>query len=296
MNLNRLYIVSAGLICMAACLFMPSGTSASPADSIGIENVNGKKVILHRIEPKETYFSLGRRYHISTRDIMELNKQQPLKVGGTIRIPTGLPYASTVHPSAPSSVVIEQQNTATSSFIEYKVGRGETLYTIAKRFETTVEEIRKENNLSSNNLREGQLLNIPQGRKALPPPPPPTPPVTAQQVVDTSASQETDTSPVPTDRYGLRQINEQGVGVWIDDLNLPDGTMLALHKTAPVGTVIKITNPMTDRTTFAKVVGKYTETQETKDAIIVISKAAASLIGVIDRRFRVTISYGVPHE
>ena len=91
-------------------------------------------------------------------------------------------------------------------------------------------------------------------------------------------------------------MNEQGVGVWIDDLNLPDGTMLALHKTAPVGTVIKITNPMTDRTTFAKVVGRYTETQETRDAIIVISKAAASLIGVIDRRFRVSISYGVPHE
>lgn len=292
MNPNHLHMILAGLICIAACLVLPAETLAAPADSVGIENMDGKKVILHRIEPKETYFSLSRRYRISAKDIIDLNKQQPLKAGHIIKIPTGLPYSSALTPVAAARDTAPQ-NTATSTFIEYKIGRKETLYTIAKRFETTVEEIRKENRLSSDDVKEGQLLTIPQGRKT---PPPPPPPVTVSNVVDTSAARETQTVTVPADRYGLRQMNEQGVGVWIDDLNLPDGTMLALHKTAPVGTVIKITNPMTDRTTFAKVVGRYTETQETRDAIIVISKAAASLIGVIDRRFRVSISYGVPHE
>jgi rare lipoprotein A (peptidoglycan hydrolase) len=72
--------------------------------------------------------------------------------------------------------------------------------------------------------------------------------------------------------------------------------MLALHKTAPVGTIIKITNPMTQRTTYAKVVGKYNDSNDTRDAIIVISKATASLIGIIDKRFLVNISYGMPNR
>jgi hypothetical protein len=53
---------------------------------------------------------------------------------------------------------------------------------------------------------------------------------------------------------------------------------------------------MTQRTTYAKVVGKYNDSNDTRDAIIVISKATASLIGIIDKRFLVNISYGMPNR
>jgi rare lipoprotein A (peptidoglycan hydrolase) len=72
--------------------------------------------------------------------------------------------------------------------------------------------------------------------------------------------------------------------------------MLALHQTAPIGTVVKITNPMTGKSTFAKIVGKFTENESTKDVIIVVTKAAADLIGVLDKRFQATLVYGVPNE
>jgi rare lipoprotein A (peptidoglycan hydrolase) len=72
--------------------------------------------------------------------------------------------------------------------------------------------------------------------------------------------------------------------------------MLALHQTAPIGTVIKITNPMTGKSTFAKVVGKFTQNESSKDAIIVLTKAIANLIGTLDKRFQVTLIYGVPNE
>jgi rare lipoprotein A (peptidoglycan hydrolase) len=72
--------------------------------------------------------------------------------------------------------------------------------------------------------------------------------------------------------------------------------MLALHQTAPIGTVIKITNPMTGKSTFAKVVGKFTQNESSKDAIIVVNKATANLIGALDKRFQVTLIYGVPNE
>ena len=72
--------------------------------------------------------------------------------------------------------------------------------------------------------------------------------------------------------------------------------LVALHRTAPIGTVVKITNPMTDRVTFAKVVGKFTENESTKDVILVVTKATAELLGALDKRFQVTIDYGMPNE
>jgi len=71
---------------------------------------------------------------------------------------------------------------------------------------------------------------------------------------------------------------------------------LILHRTAPVGTVIKITNPMTNRTTFAKVVGRFTENENTKDVIVVMTKNVAESLGALDKRFHVSISYGIPNE
>src|SRR6185312_105754 len=43
---------------------------------------------------------------------------------------------------------------------QYKVSAGETLYSIAKRFNTKVDNIMKQNNLPSNNIQPGQLLTI----------------------------------------------------------------------------------------------------------------------------------------
>jgi hypothetical protein len=69
-----------------------------------------------------------------------------------------------------------------------------------------------------------------------------------------------------------------------------------LHRTAPLGTVLKITNPMTNRTTFAKVVGRFNDNESTKDVLIVMTKNVADALGGLDKRFFVNISYGSPNE
>jgi hypothetical protein len=101
---------------------------------------------------------------------------------------------------------------------------------------------------------------------------------------------------LPVARYGLREVNERGVAIWIEDENLDGTKMLALHQTAPIGTVIKITNPMTGKSTFAKIVGKFTQNESSKDALIVVTKATADLIGARDKRFQAILIYGVPNE
>lgn len=48
----------------------------------------------------------------------------------------------------------------TSNQKTYIVQKGDSLYSIAKKYNTTVNDIKAKNNLTSNTLQIGQILNI----------------------------------------------------------------------------------------------------------------------------------------
>lgn len=266
-----------------------SSIVAAP-DSIGEEVINDEIHIIHRIERKETYYALSRRYKIPVNRIMEVNNKKSLKPGDTVKVPTGRQGISTPTVSATRTPQASQQEQP-KVLTEYKVGKSETLYAISRRFGTTVEAIKKMNDLRSDSLREGTTLKIPNADYREPIPEIPQQPIS----IDTSSAPElTPEQIIAANRYGIREKQEKGIGVWINDLETDGKSNLALHKTAPIGTIIKITNPMTRNVTYAKVVGKFTDTAETKDAIVVLSKSAAAYIGALDRRFLIEIAYGVP--
>lgn len=273
-------------------------------DSVGVENENGKQVILHKVATKENYYSIGRIYSVHPKDIMNKNGSQSLKPGSIIKVPTDRAFQEEIVRSSKQQAVAHS-----AGFIEYKVGSKETLFAIAKRFNTKVDAIKQDNNLSSNALSIGQLLKIRQGSMANPvasaigeqvskkvntiPSVDSLPQNTRKDTTDSAAA---DNVRVNANRYGVTQRTEKGVAVWIDDENLDAHKMLALHRTAPVGTVVRIVNPMTGKSAYAKVVGKFTENETTRDVIIVMTKATSDLLGALDKRFQVTIEYGMPNE
>ena len=55
---------------------------------------------------------------------------------------------------------INQQNNQIPGETTYTVKKGDTLYSIAQKYNTTVENLKKLNNLSNNNLSIGQMLNL----------------------------------------------------------------------------------------------------------------------------------------
>lgn len=398
-----------------------ANANTSTRDSIGVENRNGKKLILHQVVAKDTYYSIGRRYSVVPKDIMTFNDNKFLQIGVVIKVPTNIPFVAEQAPSrvnaAGKTTGNNQSNTSGNSsnevseggLIEHTVQKKENLNMLAEKYGTTVNEIKRVNNLRTINLQIGQLLKIPaknvveeQPQETAGTTKPVNLPVAAQQNVpienrkkeevlvpifpkkqpvapaqtttapptkntpvntttDSSASEEllvhtvasnetiysiattykmtmdqlkaknglntnslsvgqkliirgqypakpthnevetpTDTlnsikNPslrLPASRYGLNQMDEKGTGIWIADPDLDPSKMLVLHRTAPIGTVMKITNPMSNRSTFAKVVGKFTENESTKDVIIVMTKAVADALGALDKRFFCNLTYG----
>jgi LysM repeat protein len=314
-------------ILLLVTILLTSSTAlfaSSLRDSIGVENNNGKKVILHKVDPKDNYYSLGRKYKVSPKAIIAYNNNATMQIGVVIKVPTDRPFLEssyntpqkpqtapvvTVKPQQHSNPPImqqpvqqaaaqPQQTVATTSNVptqDYKVSAGETLYSIAKRFGTTVEDITQINGLTSTTLSPGQVIKVRAGQGSAPAPAPAAP--TAQQnTTSVVAADSANATKFNANHFGLYEKDEKGVATWMDDADLDPNKKLVLHRTAPIGTVIKITNPMTNLTTYAKVVGRFTDNQANKDVIIVVTKNVADSLGALDKRFHVNISYGSPNE
>ncbi|NHA04276.1 LysM peptidoglycan-binding domain-containing protein [Mucilaginibacter sp. HC2] len=333
------------LLVIAPLLTLSISIFANPVvDSIGVENLNGKKVVLHKLDPKDNYYSIGRRYNVSPKAIMQFNNNAPLKIGGIVKVPTEQSFTQTAtttpppvqqtkpqvqqtvqqpkpqvqqpvaqqpKPQAQQPVVQQQAPAAVTTTTppadttpakplnmdnvqQYKVSAGETLYSIAKRFGTSVDDITKLNGLTSSTLTPNQVIKVRSGM------PPEERPVAKQDAVVTTqdstvAAIDSAGNKLKANRFGLYEKNETGVATWIDDTSLDPKKELVLHRTAPIGTVIKITNPMNNHTTYAKVVGRFTDSEATKDVLIVMTKNTADALGALDKRIHVNISYGSPN-
>jgi LysM repeat protein len=323
-------------IIVFVALFVSSATSVfanTLRDSIGVENKDGKKVIIHKLDPKDNYYSLGRKYKVSPKAIIEFNNNAKMTIGAIIKVPTDRPFLESsantpapvvvpqtkvpavmppakqqVPPVVKQPVAVQQpvqqpavtpQNNAPTQ--DYKVSAGETLYSIAKRFGTTVDDITAINGLTSTTLTPGQIIKVHAGQQAAPvvvQVPAATTPVVAKPDATNvvQASDSTNANKFNANKFGLYEKDESGVATFMDDASLDPNKKLVLHRTAPIGTVIKITNPMTNLTTYAKVVGRFTDNQSTKDVLIVVTKNVADSLGALDKRFHVAISYGSPNE
>ncbi len=95
------------------------------------------------VQSGDTLYSIAQKYNTTIDDLMKLNNltTSVLSLGQRLKIPAS------------------QQPT---SGIDYVVKSGDSLYSIAQKYNTTVNEIKALNNLSTNLLNIGQTLKIPQ--------------------------------------------------------------------------------------------------------------------------------------
>ncbi|MDO7744893.1 MAG: LysM peptidoglycan-binding domain-containing protein, partial [Pedobacter sp.] len=152
-------------ILLIFALFLSLSVKADGArDSIGVENLNGKKLILHKIVAKDTYYSISRRYNVSPKEIMTFNDNKYLQIGVIVKVPTqeaftvGTPVkTAATSASNPTPAVTSSDG---STIIEHAVQRKENLNMLAEKYGTTVNDIKSLNNLKTINLQIGQVLKI----------------------------------------------------------------------------------------------------------------------------------------
>ena len=105
------------------------------------ETIPGNDLI-YTIKKGDNLYSIARNYNISLEELINFNQQGStlLHIGEQLLIPI---------------------NNQTNNNIQYVIKPGDTLYNIAKRYNTNVDEIKKINNLNSNMLKIGETILIP---------------------------------------------------------------------------------------------------------------------------------------
>lgn len=133
---------------MIKLLFVFLSWAPSDSDSLRLETIDGKQYIIHQVEAKETLYAISRRYNVPVTVILASNPSSDggISVGKLLRVPY--------------SPKPKQQATA----MAHVVAQGETLYSIARQYSVSVDDLKKWNNLIENEISLGQTLAI--GKKA----------------------------------------------------------------------------------------------------------------------------------
>lgn len=123
----------------------------------------------HKVEPKQTLYSLGLIYNVSVEDILQSNpglNENNFQVGKTIKIPVwSNTSANNQAQEATSGAKPKQESTTPSPeiiFIEHKVQKGETVYGISKAYNITEAELQAVNPSVVDGLKTDMILYIPK--------------------------------------------------------------------------------------------------------------------------------------
>jgi len=131
----------------------------------------GQKLVfpkaIHTVQSGDTLYSLSKKYNTTVDSIKEANQMSSttLSINQKLIIPAILDI-----PQTPAVT----ETTATSNNITHTVVAGDTLYSLANKYNTTVDALKKNNQLTSDVLSLGQALTIPSTQSVAPTPGPTT--------------------------------------------------------------------------------------------------------------------------
>jgi len=107
--------------------------------------VDENTVNTYTVKAGDTLYSIANKYNLSVNELKEINNlvNNTLSIGQTLNL------------KKTSSDIITQD------YDYYTVKKGDTLYSIASKYNTSVDEIKSLNNLNSNTLSVGNLIKLP---------------------------------------------------------------------------------------------------------------------------------------
>jgi LysM repeat protein len=133
---------------------------ATPTTPAMVDSTLASTATEHTIVKGDTFATLATKYHVPVKDIQAANPNlnpTKLKIGDKVKIPAK--SATTATGAATTALANGDSNT-------YKVKSGDTLSKIASTHKTTVKELQRLNNLTTTQIRVGQVLKLPPSAAA----------------------------------------------------------------------------------------------------------------------------------
>lgn len=251
-----------------------------PEDTIFLETgLLSEKLFHHRLAPGQTLYSLARFYGLTLEELYFYNPtaKTNYKVGMVVKVPI------------PNRAI----NRYKSKYFEesqyvpvcYVVQRGDNLYHISKRiFRLPIETVQQKNQLETHILKVGQVLNVGwMGIHGIPD--------SLRQFKGHPLWKQSWTLKRKYfyQKQNKKERKKQGPARWVKKSE-DKSALVVMHRHAAKGSVIGITNPMNNRTVYAKVIEKipYTYPAEIE---AVVSPTVAKMLGVLDEKFYCKVRY-----
>ena len=316
-------------------------TTFSQSADLSVHGENGKLYLLHTVIAKENWYSVGRIYNISPKELAPFNGltiEKPLIIGQELKIPlTNINFSQDGKKNADETFVpvyhIVQANEALSgiSAVHNRVpvenlqkwnkikndGTKEGMQLIVGylKVKSSLSYLAEKGNLNyetgaaKNNITEKPVEKqaiVQEEKKTIPVAEKPLAISKQAKTNDIKANTVNESKPVFTNvsntghfngSYFANDYNEgnnkiTGVaGTFKSTSGWNDGKYYALINNIPVGTIVKIIAPATQKSVYAKVLGQLPDMKESEGLIVRISNAAAGELGESEGRFNVQVKY-----
>ncbi|ACT96251.1 LysM peptidoglycan-binding domain-containing protein [Dyadobacter fermentans] len=321
------------IFCLALLAGLMTGLTSARAkglnavDSVGVEKVGGKIFVLHKVNQGQTMFAVVRQYGTTIHALREANPgmSDNIQSGQTIRVPytpkvskkdskkeekkelvkaevkETKPVAETPAPVVTSTAAPSGPPAPLPSNGVHKVEPGQTLYRVAVKYGVLMADLRKWNNLTDDNLKDGQELIVSEKgseKAAAPTVTPPAPKVATTVVKDSVKAKtvvpEKVVKPVeevaPPKVVKSKKKSESGLAEVIET-DESTSKFLGLHRTAPVGSLVEVLNEYNQEKIIVRIIGRIPDTSVNDDIVIKLSSRAFEKVSPNSKRFRAVVSY-----
>lgn len=250
---------------LGLCTF--NANSKTLFDSTGVSISGNKTFILHRVEKGEGLYGIARKYQVNVKEIFAANEGMgdQIIIGQIVKVPV----TNSISKSAPKPVEQVQIKPVSNPKKE------EAIKVPEKTIVNPTGKTNPANSIVKTEVKE-PIKTVSK-------------PVKASEKTIKKDEVAVVANPVTTKKPN--EILENGIAVKVSDDDIDQLRNIALHKSAPVGTIIMVTNPMTNKQVFVRVVGNIPSGADAPEVLIKLTQTTAEKLGARDKKFLVKLSY-----
>ena len=248
---------------------------------------------IHVVEPSQTLYSLASRYGVSQADLRKWNNLS----GNNVLIGQALIVSEKAYqirmPSTPLPTVTAKTPEASPRPVAHPSEPRST--TPSTESHPTEPRVAASPESKPEHRTDDEATNRPRNESETPNRPVTTPPTSDNRPPAKATDAEVEIelprpgndAPMPTRG---RRISASGIAEMIEGAD-DSGKYLALHRTAPIGTLVQVRNEFNNQSLWVKVIGRLPNTGINDKILIKLSTQAFSKLSPEDQRFRAEVSY-----